>query len=276
MSSRNFPFAARLLGFSPQEREAFEKVFAMRDGRGYGYICLEEDNLRDPDLYIANADQLNALVNLTALKPSDLRPALLVGTPAIEMPFPWVERPVQWPRLFEALDGLIERRADALSRLEASDIVIVPERRRRPRLDIDLTDPAEYIKMRAKRPETGMVLIIDRNPAFREHLAGLLERHKVPVGWADSEAKALESCQQQPTAMVMINTSMPDVDPYRLCRMIQEQAAPTKITVIFLVGEPFVYDAQQAREAGVEGFLNKPLAAHHLMSAMRKFLPLSR
>ena len=274
MSNRNFPFAVRLIGFSDEENELFDAVFATEQGKGYAYARLEEDNLQDPDLYIVNADQLKALVMLADLKPGDARPALLVGKPLIDLPYRCVERPLQWPRLFEALDGLIEKRADALSRLEASDIVAVPERRRRERLDVDLTDPAEYIKMRAKRPEKGMVLVVDRNPAFREHLAGLLGRYNLPVAWAGSEAKAVEACQQQPTAMVLINTSMPEVDPYRLGRDIRDQAAPLKVTVILLVGKPFIYDMQQARAAGIEGFVNKPLATHHLMSVMRKFLPL--
>lgn len=274
MSNRNFPFAVRLIGFSDEENELFDAVFATEQGKGYAYARLEEDNLQDPDLYIANADQLKALVMLADLKPGDARPALLVGKPLIDLPYRCVERPLQWPRLFEALDGLIEKRADALSRLEASDIVAVPERRRRERLDVDLTDPAEYIKMRAKRPEKGMVLVVDRNPAFREHLAGLLGRYNLPVAWVGSEAKAIEACERQSTAMVLINTSMPEVDPYRLGRDIRDQAAPLKITVILLVGKPFIYDMQQARAACIEGFVNKPLATHHLMSVMRKFLPL--
>ncbi len=274
MSNRNFPFAVRLIGFSDEENELFDAVFATEQGKGYAYARLEEDNLQDPDLYIVNADQLKALVMLADLKPGDARPALLVGKPLIDLPYRCVERPLQWPRLFEALDGLIEKRADALSRLEASDIVAVPERRRRERLDVDLTDPAEYIKMRAKRPEKGMVLVVDRNPAFREHLAGLLGRYNLPVAWVGSEAKAIEACERQSTAIVLINTSMPEIDPYQLGRDIRDQAAPLKITVILLVGKPFIYDRQQARAAGIEGFVNKPLATHHLMSVMRKFLPL--
>lgn len=273
MPNRNFPFAVRLIGFSEEEASSFDAVFSSETGKGYAYVRLEEGNLQDPDLYIANAGHLKALVTLADLRPSDIRPALLVGTPGIDLPYLRVQRPIQWPQVLEALDHLVEKRADALSRLEASDIVIVPERRRRDRLDLDLTDPAEYEKMRAKIPSDGMVLVVDKNPAFREHLSGLLGRRNVPVAWAGSEMKAVELCRQQATAMVMINTSTPGVDPYRLCRAIKQKEAPAKTSVIFLAGKPFVYDVQQAHHAGVDGFLNKPVASHHLMSVMKKFLP---
>lgn len=276
MSIPQIPFAVRLIGFPAEEAELFEATFAIEQGKGYGYFRLAEDNLQDPDLYIANAGELKALVRLADLRPSDVRPALLVGKPQVELPYPHVERPIRWDGLFEALDGLIEKRADALSRLEASDVVSVPERRRRDRVDLDLTDPSEYERMRARVPGKGMVLVVDKNPAFRDFLSELLMRHNIPVAWAGEEAKAVESCRQQPTAVVMINTSTPGVDPYRLCWAIKERESMTKTTVIFLVSKPFVYDPQQARHVGAEGFLNKPVSSHHLLSVLKKFLVFSR
>jgi CheY-like chemotaxis protein len=212
-------------------------------------------------------------VTLSDLRPSDVRPVLLIGAPNIELPFPRLERPIRWHRLFEALDNLIEKRADALSRLEASDVVAVPERRRRERLDIDLTDPSVYQRMRNKTPADGGILVVDRNPAFRGHLADLLARHSMPVAWVGDEAKATDLCRRQPIAVVLVNTSTPNVDPYRLCKAIRHASCVEKTAVIFLVSKPFVYDSVQARATGVEGFLNKPVANHHLISVLKKFIP---
>lgn len=276
MTNQPFPFAVRLIGFSVDEANAFDAHFAVEQGKGYGYYRLADDNLQDPDLYIANADALKALVILADLRPCDVRPVLLVGTPMVELPYARVDRPLKWDKLFEALDALVEKRADALSRLEASDVVTVPERRRRNRLDLDLTDPAEYIKMRAIVPENGMVLVVDKAPALRDYLTDLLARQKVPVAWVNDEVEAVALCKREPVAVVIINTSTPGVDPYRLCWAIKEKNSPVKTVVIFLVSKPFEYDAEQARYVGVEGFLNKPLASHHLITVLKKFLPRSR
>lgn len=188
--TNSFPFAVRLIGFSPQETEIFDATFALGQGKGYGYFRLDDDNLQDPDMYIANASELKALLTLSDLRPSDVRPALLVGEPAIDVPYARIERPIRWHRMFDALDQLVEKRADALSKLEASDVVSVPERRRRDRVDIDLTDPEEYRKMRAQLIHGGAVLVVDKTPAFRDFVAELLARNKVEVLWASGEAEA--------------------------------------------------------------------------------------
>lgn len=276
MSKRSFPFAVRLIGFSDEESAAFDAAFAAGWGKGHAYERLEEGNLQDPDLYIANAARLKALLVLAELRPSAVRPALLVGNSSVDLPFPYVERPIRWPKLFAALAELVEKRADALARLEASDVVVVPERRRRDRVGLDLTDQGEFVKMRGRVPEDGMVLVIDKNPAFRDHLADILERYNVPVEWAASEAKAVELSQQRPTAMVLINTSTPDVDPYRLCWTVKEKDRSMKVAVVFLTSKPFVYDVEQAKQVGVDGYLNKPVASNQLKSVLKKFLPMSR
>lgn len=268
-----FPYAVRLFGFDKPATAAVERAFADPQGKGYGYFVLAEDNLQDPDLYIGKGNDLRALVRLSDLRPSDLRPALLVGTPTIDLPYERIAEPLDPEVLIAALDKLVEKRADALARLQASDVVLVPERRRRNRLDLDLTDPAEYEKMRVRRPEDGIVLVLDKTPALRDYLSDLLERHKVRVEWAGTEDSAVALCQQNPTSILFINTSTPGVDPYRVCWAVKEKDAPVNTAVVFLVSKPFEYDQEQARYVGADGFLNKPLASHHLLSVLKKLVP---
>lgn len=276
MQKRNFPFAVRLVGFSEAETGAFDAAFSQAASKHFRYARLADSNLRDADLYIVNAGQLRALVTLAHLQPGDARPALLVGTPEVDLPYPRVDAPIRWPVLLAALDSLVEKRFTALSRLQAAAHVVVPERRRRERLDLDLTDPAEYLRMRAPAPRDGMVLVVDRGTVLRDHLDALLARHRVPVILAGNERRAVELCRQQPAAIAMINTATPGVDPYRLCRALKAQEPAAATAVIFVTGKTFVYDEQQALAAGAAGFLAKPLVAHHLVSLVKKFLPMAR
>jgi CheY-like chemotaxis protein len=270
-SNSRYPFAVRLIGFAPEEAAVIDAYFAQKREQGYGYFRLPEDNLQDPDLFLANADDWKALVALSYLGPSDVRPVLLVGSPDVELPHARVPRPIRWRDFLTALDKLIEKRADALSGLAASDVVTVPERRRRDRLDLDLTDPSDYMRMR-RSPVRGGVLIIDKNAVFSEYVAELLARRNVPVDWASNEPSAIDLCKRQKISVVMINTSTPEVDAYRLCKAIKTDAAESA-TVIFLIDKTFIYDQGEARRVGCDGFLNKPLNNHHLISALKKFLP---
>jgi CheY-like chemotaxis protein len=267
-----YPFAVRLVGFDEREADELDAALAAQQGRGYGYFRLLEDNLQDPDLYLANADEPKALVKLSSYAPCDIRPALLIGEPAMPLPYPYIPRPAKPTALLAELDTLVERRAEALIRLEAASVVKVPERRRRERLDIDLTDPEEYRRMR-RAPADGGVLVVDKTPMLRDFLAGVLKQYGWPAVWMKDEDSAADYCAKHRVSIALINTSTPLVDPYRLCQQIKRSNATHLTSVVMLVGKPFVYDQAKARCAGCDGFLNKPLAVHHLLTALRKFLP---
>jgi CheY-like chemotaxis protein len=273
MPPLTFPFAVRLIGFRLLEEESFDAACADKATARHDYFRLADDNLQDPDLYVVNADDPKSLTALRGLHPGPMRPALLVGADRFDLPFPRVARPVTSPAVFEALDRLMEQRSEALARLQASDMVIVPERRRRVRLG-DGRNAVDYERMRVKRAESGAVLVVDKTDVFRNHLAELLARYKVPVMWADSEVRAFEMCRQQAVAIVMINTSAQEVDPYRLCWAIKEKDAPVETTVMLLVGKAHDYDMQQAAYVRTDGYLIKPLMPQHLLGAIKKFLPL--
>lgn len=271
----HFPFAVRLLGFTESERELFQDYFELEQDHGHAYFCLSEDSLQDPDLFIANGDDLKALAQLSACGPSDARPALLLGRPLAKLPYACLPRPISWELVFSTLARLIEKRADVLSRLPASDLVAIPDRRRRERLDIDLSDPADYLKMR-RAPTRGGVLIVDKNGEFANRLGELMARYHVSVDWVDNEDAVIDVLGHRPVAVVMINTSIADIEPYRLCVAVKQMQAMTQTSVIFLVGKPFVYDREKARAAGSDGLLDKPLQSNHVIAALKKFLPMSR
>lgn len=278
MQKSRFPFAVRLIGFSEHEADLFVAYFELeqdQNGKGLAYFCLSEDSLQDPDLFIVNGDEMKALATLADLSPGNVRPALVISIPALPLSYPCLERPIVWPVLFQELDNLIERRADAISRLPASELVVIPERRRRERVDIDLTDPLVYKGMRGNPPRGG-VLLIDKNSSFCDQLGAILSRFHIKVNWVDSEASALEYCMREPVGVVLINTSTPHLDPYRLCESVKRRAIASKTAVIFLVGKPFEYNASKGRAAGSDGLLNKPVSGTHLITALKKFLPFSR
>ncbi|HEY5800527.1 MAG TPA: response regulator, partial [Burkholderiaceae bacterium] len=157
MDTTVYPFAARLIGFAPNDAGLIARHFylAREAGQGLAYLSLSPDSLQDPDLYIVNGQDVKALAALADLNPSDARPALLVGTPSIALPYPTVPLPIQKDALFGELEKLIARRADALARLATVALApVVVERRRSERVDMDLTDPADYARMR-KAPARG-------------------------------------------------------------------------------------------------------------------------
>ncbi|MBC7455743.1 MAG: response regulator [Massilia sp.] len=188
------------------------------------------------------------------------------------MPYPQLARPLDAARMHQLLGELVRRRAQALALLTARGMALVIERRRHPRLDIDVTDPL-LCEQRRKAAPAGAILIVDKGGAFRDHVAKVLGARRLPVEWTDSAWAAVRLCDETQVSVLMINTSTPRVDPYRLCSDVKGLAA-CRTAVVFLVGRSFCYDAPRARAAGVRGLLDKPVADRHLCAAIGKLMSL--
>ena len=265
-----YPFAIRLTGFGPEERPRLANILAKAPVDGPGYFCLLEDSLQDPDLTITNGDDLKSMARLMVTPPTALEPAIVVGDAVLEFPYPRLARPLELPRLFGMLGELLQRRAEAQAQLTARGLPFITERRRQPRLDLDVTDPAEYVKRR-KPPIKGAVLIIDKSGALRDHMATLIGE-SIPVEWTDTAATAVKLCEETAVSVVFINTSTPGIDPYGLSAAIKAQRNGTRIAIVLLVGAAFHYHSLRAKAAGVRGILDKPVADRHIVATLKRLM----
>ena len=270
MQTEKFPFALRLVGFSPEEARALAQRLRQAPAGGPAYFCLSDDSLQEPDLFIANGDELKALAALATLTAGDMRPALILGEPALALPYPALHKPLDWGGVYAELAQLVARRANALAQLAAAGLPPPPERRLNQRLDFDLTDPAEYAAQR-RQAARGAVLVVDRNGAFAAHLEKLLQPFGIPVVWAATEAEAALLCGARAVAVALLNTAI-QIDPYRLCAALRQGGGPLTPAVVLLVSSAYPYDSAKARAAGAEGLLDKPVADHHLRVVLKKLM----
>ena len=265
-----YTFAVRLTGFSSDERPRIANALAKAPVDGPGYFCLLEDSLQDPDLTLTNGDDLKALAWLMASPPTALEPAIVVGNAVLDFPYPRLTRPIDLPRMFDMIEELLQRRSEAEAQLTARGLPLITERRRHPRLDLDVTDPADYAKRRKPSPN-GAVLIVDKGGALRDHMA-VLAGERLAVEWTDSAATAVRLCDETDVSVVMINTSTPLIDPYGLAASIKGLRRGPRIAVVLLVGPSFHYHSVRAKAAGVRGILDKPVADRHLVATLKKLM----
>ena len=281
MKNKSRSIAVRCSGFSTREINILDATFAVEQSRDHHYFRLSEDSLQEWDICLVNSDDLKALASLAKMVPSEFHPVLLVGMPQVELPYLAVQRPIRWLKLFDALDALIGKRDLLLAQRNPSHLALgvsPRERRRRERLDLDLTDPSEYERMRAKAPQIDRILVVDQYSTFRDDLALTMAAYVVPVEWAGDAASAAEVYVQQPISVVLINPRLPDLDPYFFCMQIKHrhQGQGHRISVIFLIEEGFSYDHELARQAGCDGFLMRELGQPQIFMALSKFLSLVR
>ncbi|UGQ45684.1 response regulator [Massilia endophytica] len=270
--TEKFPFAVGLVGFPPQAAAAIAQGLKRAPGKGPAYFCLSAHSLQEPDLYLANGTHLSTLAALEGLTQGGTRPALVLGAPGIELahpdfPYPNLRLPVQWDSVFHELGKLVERRAEALAERAASGQPAPTERRRSPRVDLDLTDPAEYLAMRQPAPH-GEVLVVDRSDALAVHIAKLMRRQDVAASWAGGADEAIAACRQRAVAVMLVNTAV--VDAYAMA-----EAVPDSTVVVPMVADAAEYDAERAAAAGIAGFVDKPVSDATLRSVLKRLLRLS-
>lgn len=272
MSIKTPTIAIRLIGFSAKEEQTFFEVLAVARETGYSYTCLKTGCLREPDMYIVNADDIRALAELSDLHPGEAQPVLLIGKTDVDLPHPSMPRPIRWRMIFGVLDDLVDKRELLLNTLSAHKSLTVHERRRSKRLDFDLTDPEVYQRQRAQPKAKGGILIVDKDVQFREYVAKVMDPYEIGVTLASDERSALMLDVNNQHLLTLINTSTPNIDPYSLCDALKKQNRGLRIFVIFLVDQHFQYDLKRAEHVGAEGFLVKPLSRRILLSIIKKYM----
>lgn len=304
MHAPRYPFTVRLVGFAPAECAQLESLLAQAPLPGPSYFCLHDDSLQEPDLYVADGANPAALARLACLPPGALQPILLIGGDGAGSRLT-LPRPLDPARLYDALAELLDTRVQAMAALAARGERCLPERRRRPRLAPDTEAPDYYARLRQGPPD-GAVLIIDKGGAFRDHVARVVANTFAntradtlanpssnsagtsclacgaatrpgsgrPIEWTDSSRAAVRLCDETPVSLVMINTCATGIEPYSLSSAIKSQEGAGRTAVLFLVGQSFKYDSLRARDAGVRGLLDKPVADRHLLATFQKLLAL--
>lgn len=264
MQVQKIPIAVRLLGFEGGEAARIAALLSEAPRGGPAYVCLHEDSLQEPDIYLVDGDNPAALLRLGSMRSLPL--ALQVG--GGDHGLARLDRPVDADLLHAMLAHLVAARRRALEALCARGEPPLPERRRRQRL----ADDALVLDGEALRqpPRPDQVLIVDKEGAFRDHLARLVGERRLAIAWTDSAATAVRLCDETQVGVAMINTSTPGIDPYALCSAIKAQEGAGRTAVVFLVGKAFPYDTARAHSAGVRGLLDKPVADRSLVAILAR------
>jgi PAS domain S-box-containing protein len=108
------------------------------------------------------------------------------------------------------------------------------------------------------------VLIVDDNVDAAESLAQLVEMHGHLVSTAFDGEQGLEVANQVHPEIVFLDIGMPDLDGHALPRRIRSATWGRDLTLVALTGYGREGDIQQARAAGFDHYLLKPLDLQNL------------
>ncbi|MEZ4365218.1 MAG: diguanylate cyclase [Kofleriaceae bacterium] len=116
------------------------------------------------------------------------------------------------------------------------------------------------------------VLVVEDDPALRETLADLLERHGYAVDVAVDGEHALEVASAQPPELVLLDVHMPGLDGFGVSARLADDPRTRRVPIVFLSGaDDLMTRVRTVRLAEVD-FMTKPVKPSELLSRIERVL----
>jgi len=124
--------------------------------------------------------------------------------------------------------------------------------------------------------EAGRILVVDDEPAVREVVRSLLERHGYDLDEASCGLEALEKARSWNPDLVLLDIAMPGMDGFETCRRLKEDPATRRIPVVMSTALADRGSRIEALRAGASDFLGKPVDATELAVRVENLLKVKK
>ncbi len=131
---------------------------------------------------------------------------------------------------------------------------------------------AKRVLPAARRPLR--VLLAEDNPVNQHLAVRMLERHGHRVVVANNGRDAVEAFEQQPFDLILMDVQMPEMSGFEATVAIRSRESQTanRIPIIAMTAYAMKGDRERCLEAGMDGYVSKPVRAEELFRAMESVL----
>ncbi|MET0657832.1 MAG: PAS domain-containing protein [Steroidobacteraceae bacterium] len=118
------------------------------------------------------------------------------------------------------------------------------------------------------------VLLAEDNPVNQKVARRLLERLRYQVDVVANGLEAVEAWRSGRYDLILMDCQMPELDGYAATREIRRmEHSGTHIPIVALTAHALTGADRECREAGMDGYLTKPIDAELLAACMVRYLP---
>jgi two-component system cell cycle response regulator DivK len=115
------------------------------------------------------------------------------------------------------------------------------------------------------------ILVVDDTEWNRDLIVQLLEDEYSVVEAVNGEEGVKKSEEEKPD-LILMDLGMPVMDGWEATRKIKANGALKHIPVIAVTSHAMIGDEIQAREAGCDDYIPKPIDENELLRKIKKFL----
>ena len=115
------------------------------------------------------------------------------------------------------------------------------------------------------------ILVVDDTEWNRDLIVQLLEDEYTVLQAVDGE-EAVKKTEENKPELILMDLGMPVMDGWEATRKIKANADLRRIPIIAVTSHAMVGDEIEARKAGCDDYLPKPIDENELMRKIKKFL----
>jgi CheY-like chemotaxis protein len=119
------------------------------------------------------------------------------------------------------------------------------------------------------------ILLAEDNAVNQRVTAGILEKRGHEIVLANNGREALQSWESQPFDIILMDVQMPEMDGFETTAMIRrrEKELGRRTPIIALTARAMKGDRDYCLEAGMDGYLSKPIQPRELLKTIQEVLP---
>lgn len=119
---------------------------------------------------------------------------------------------------------------------------------------------------------TARILVVEDNHLNFKLVRDVLEYAGYEVVGAGSGEEGLELARDLPPDLVLMDLQLPGIDGTETMRRLRRGVLPAGVPVVALSALAMTQDHEAARDAGFDGYLNKPISVRSLPDQVASFL----
>lgn len=138
-----------------------------------------------------------------------------------------------------------------------------------PETSEDVSDILEFTRNNKMR-----ILIAEDNPINQFVIKNTMKRYGLEVDLVDNGIKAFEAVKAGQYSLVLMDCQMPEMDGYEATKLIRNlpDFALSRTPIVALTANSMMGDKEICLQAGMDGFIGKPIVLKELEDALRTYL----
>jgi two-component system, sensor histidine kinase and response regulator len=139
----------------------------------------------------------------------------------------------------------------------------------------DVREPVIVVAAPRSQPTSGTILIVEDNASLQRLLKLQFDDLGVHVDFASDGLEAIDAVTHGSYVMIFMDCQMPNMDGLTAARTIRalELASGTHLPIVAMTANAFAEDRAACIEAGMDGYLAKPVRLADLRGALERWSP---